>query len=144
VAENLPERSEEGPRPEPGVMPSFVSAGRALVSLGLVRGAEGNLSVFDGERLVITRAGSSLGALTEGDLVVGTLDRTHPDSSSDLAVHVQRYRERGRGAVAHAHPAGTVSEGRTEPGEHGMYVFAPTLEGAVEEVVRRARARGPR
>ena len=138
-----PSPSPSGAGADPGLVRAFVSAGRALVSLGLVRGTEGNLSTFDGERLVITRAGSALGALAERDLVVGTLDRPVGEASSDLSVHVKVYTGRGRGAIAHAHPAGTVPEGQVEPGGHGVYVFARTLDEAVQEVVRRARAGAP-
>jgi len=120
---------------------AFRAAGRALFSLGLVKGSEGNLSTFDGSNLVITRTGSELAALAAGDLVVGPLDGSLVDASSDLEVHRRAYAERGAGAFAHAHPAGTVPEGGGGPGAHGVYVFAPTLDEAVAGCVRRARER---
>jgi ribulose-5-phosphate 4-epimerase/fuculose-1-phosphate aldolase len=117
----------------------FRSAGRALFSLGLVKGAEGNLSTFDGRLLAITRAGAMLADLAEADVLTGGLDAELRDASSDLEVHRTMYRGHGRGAVAHAHPPGTVPVGGGGPGEHGVYAFAGTLAEAVEVVVAKAR-----
>jgi ribulose-5-phosphate 4-epimerase/fuculose-1-phosphate aldolase len=121
---------------------AFRSAGRALFSLGLVRRTEGNLSTFDGTTLVITRAGSPLDGLVDLQLVAGSLEAALNGASSDLEVHRRLYRERGPGAVVHAHPPGTVPEGEVTSGEHGVYVFASSLERAVELAVREARERG--
>jgi ribulose-5-phosphate 4-epimerase/fuculose-1-phosphate aldolase len=117
----------------------FRSAGRTLFSLGLVRGTEGNLSTFDGTTLVITRAGAPLDSIEAGSLVSGPLEAALDGASTDMAVHRRLYRERGPGAVVHAHPPGTVPEGDVASGEHGVYVFASSLERAVELTVRRAR-----
>ena len=118
----------------------FRAAGRTLFSLGLVRGTEGNLSEFDGNRLIITRTGSSLASLSAEDLVSGGIDdvlaRT---ASSDLEVHRAAYRAGGPGAIAHAHPAGTVPEGGGEPGRHGVYEHGRTLGDAVDAIVRASR-----
>jgi len=119
---------------------SFRAAGRTLFSLGLVRGTEGNLSTFDGETLVITRAGAELRALGPQDLVEGPLSGELPGASSDLAVHRERYGLDGPGAIVHAHPPGTVPEGATESGRHGVYVHAASLEDAVREAVRMTRS----
>ena len=121
-------------------MIEFQAAGRVLFSLGLVRGSEGNLSVWDGERLTITRTGCQLASLRPEDLLEGTLDSPPEGASSDLLLHAERYLESGPGAVVHAHPSGTVPEG-WEPGHpHGAYAFAGTLEEAVELLVAEARA----
>jgi ribulose-5-phosphate 4-epimerase/fuculose-1-phosphate aldolase len=122
----------------------FRSAGRTIFSLGLVREAEGNLSVFDGTMMTITRTGAALAGLEPADLITGELDEDLPGASSDVDVHRRTYRERGVGAVAHAHPAGTVPEDGGGPGEHGVYAFASSLEEAVADVVRRAREAGIR
>lgn len=118
---------------------AFADAGRTLFSLGLVREAEGNLSTFDGARLAITRTGAVLASLAEGDVLVGTLDAPPPEASTDLAIHVGTYRSRGAGAVAHAHPPGTVPDGWREGEPHGVYAFGSSLAEAVAEVVRIAR-----
>jgi class II aldolase/adducin N-terminal domain-containing protein len=121
---------------------AFGSAGRALFSLGLVREAEGNLSTFDGEVLAITRTGAVLADLSPSDVVTGQLDGEIPDASSDVDYHRSTYRRQGPGAIAHAHPPGTVPEPAGGPGEHGVYAFAGTLAEAVEAVVAQARGTG--
>ena len=115
---------------------AFRRAGRTLFSFGLVKGSEGNLSTFDGATLVITRTGSALDALQDDDLIVGPIGGDLPRASSDLEVHRRMYAERGPGAVAHCHPAGTVPEGGGGPGHHGVYAFEATLAAAVAEAVR--------
>ena len=117
---------------------AFAEAGRTLATHGLVRASEGNLSTFDGTRLTITRTGCGLETLCPGDVLVGTLEEPPIAASSDLAIHVATYRARGAGAIAHAHPAGTVPEGWVEGEPHGVYGFGPTLADAVEEIVERA------
>jgi ribulose-5-phosphate 4-epimerase/fuculose-1-phosphate aldolase len=124
-----------------GELAAFVAAGRGLFSLGLIRGAEGNLSTFDGSNLVITRTGSELHRLTPTDLIVGPLDGDLDGASSDLDVHRRLYTRHGPGAVVHCHPPGTVPEGGAMPGRHGDYAFAPTLDAAVADAVTRSRER---
>ena len=123
-----------------GDLSEFLTAGRTLSSLGLVKGSEGNMSTWDGRSLRITRTGSELAYLTEGDVLDGTLDEPPPAASSDLALHLAAYRERGPGAVAHAHPPGSVPEGWVEGEEHGRYAFGATLREAVAEIVESARS----
>jgi hypothetical protein len=119
---------------------AFRQAGRTLLSLGLIREAEGNLSTFDGRTLTITRTGASLGALGADDIRSGGFDGDLPGASSDLEIHRRTYRERGPGAVAHAHPAGSMPPGGGGPGGHGVYEFGSTLSAAVGAVVATARA----
>jgi ribulose-5-phosphate 4-epimerase/fuculose-1-phosphate aldolase len=118
----------------------FRSAGRTLFSLGMVRGEQGNLSEFDGAVLVITRTGVSLQDLDEGDLVRGTLEDEPAGASTDWEVHRRIYLEQGPGAVAHAHPEGSVPAEGGDLGRHGVYAFGPTLTEAAAWVVRAARA----
>jgi ribulose-5-phosphate 4-epimerase/fuculose-1-phosphate aldolase len=125
-----------------GDLTAFREAGRALLSLGMIRGSEGNLSTWDGRRLVITRTGSELARLERGDVLEGSLDAPPEDASSDLEIHVRTYRELGPGAIAHAHPPGSIPAGWSEGRDHGRYAHAPTLEGAVERIVRDARTDG--
>lgn len=119
----------------------FAEAGRTLFSLGLIKLSEGNLSTWDGHELVITRTGCELAALGEADVLVGTLDAPPERASSDLAVHVGSYTDRGPGAIAHAHPPGTVPEGLVESGEHGVYAFAASLQDAVAQIVEGMRGK---
>jgi ribulose-5-phosphate 4-epimerase/fuculose-1-phosphate aldolase len=123
-----------------GDLTGFRAAGRTLFSLGLVRGSEGNLSTWDGERLAITRTGSELADLGADDMLEGSLDAPPEGSSSDLAIHVTWYRERGPGAIAHAHPPGSVPDGWVEGEPHGRYAFAPSLQEAVDLLVVQARS----
>jgi ribulose-5-phosphate 4-epimerase/fuculose-1-phosphate aldolase len=120
----------------------FRTAGRTLFSLGLVKGAEGNLSVYGGGELRITRTGSHLDQLGDADILTGGLDDELPEASSDLEVHRRLYLEGGPGAVVHSHPAGTAPEARGGPGRHGLYMFAQTLEEGVALTVTRARELG--
>ncbi len=117
----------------------FRLAGRTLFSLGLVKGAEGNLSTFDGQKLRITRTGARLDALTDRDVLLGGLDGSLPDASTDLDVHRRLYVEHGAGSVAHCHPPGMMPEDGGGPGAHGVYAFGASLEEAVAEAVRAAR-----
>ncbi len=123
----------------PGDLRTFREAGRVLLSFGLIRGSEGNLSTWDGERLVITRTGSELANLADRDVLAGPLDAPPEGASSDLAIHLRTYGELGPGAIAHAHPPGTVPAGWVEGQDHGRYAHAPTLEAAIERIVRDAR-----
>lgn len=116
---------------------AFDEAGRTLAAEGLIRASEGNLSTFDGERLTITRTGCELGSLAPGDVLEGTFDEPPAAASSDLEIHLATYRERGVGAIAHAHPAGTVPAGWVEGEPHGVYGFGPTLADAVRGIVQR-------
>lgn len=119
-----------------GAFEAFAEAGRTLATQGLVRASEGNLSTFDGARLTITRTRCRLGSLDPADVLVGTLESPPAAASSDLAIHVATYREHGAGAIAHAHPPGTVPDGWVEGDPHGAYAFGATLGDAIEELVR--------
>ena len=124
-----------------GDLSEFRSAGRTLYSLGLVKESEGNLSVWDGERLAITRTGSELADLAEDDVVDGTLDEPPVGASSDLALHVEMYERQGPGAVVHAHPRGSVPPGWVEGQPHGSYAHGPSLAAAVDRLVSDVRGR---
>ncbi len=75
-------------------------------------------------------------------MLEGTLEAPPARASSDLELHVAMYGEHGPGAVAHAHPPGSVPEGWTEGEPHGTYAHAPTLSEAVERLVTHERERG--
>ena len=107
--------------------------------MGLVREAEGNLSTLRDGTIVITKTGARLDRLGVDDLMAGEVDEELPGASSDVAVHRRMYAEHGDGAVVHTHPVGTVPEEGGGPGEHGLYVFAASLEEAVARTVDRVR-----
>jgi L-fuculose-phosphate aldolase len=85
----------------------FQSIGRSLFSRGLVSSQSGNLSIRIGDRLIITRRGSNLGALEERDLIETGLtrnDRYTPMASVELPVHRAIYLNTRARAIVHAHP----------------------------------------
>ncbi|HEY7283145.1 MAG TPA: S-methyl-5-thioribose-1-phosphate isomerase [Actinomycetota bacterium] len=143
-----------------GVLPderaAFRAVGGHLARRGLIHDTQGNLSTFDGRRLVITRTGCRLGALGEDDLLVGTASDPPAGASSDLDIHLRCYAgyqaADGVRSVVHAHPPGTEREGQADAHaggaggaerRHGVYGTGRTLEQAaamVEMVVRPERA----
>lgn len=86
----------------------IAEAGRRLYARGFISGNEGNLSVREGDRLLVTPAGTCKGFLDPDALVVTDLDgrpRTGGRASSEILMHAAVYRRRGDvGAVVHAHP----------------------------------------
>lgn len=137
--------------PSASELERFRVAGRYLAARGLVHGTEGNLSTFDGSRLLITRTGSDLSALGSDDVLAGTFDTPPEGSSSDLAIHLETYeryqRLNGVRAIVHAHPPESMpGPGAAYPrhGRHGVYGTGRTLEQALAmvEMVLRQRS-GP-
>jgi L-fuculose-phosphate aldolase len=90
----------------------FQNVGRALSSRGLVSSASGNLSIRMGDRLIITRRGSNLGALQEKDLIetgINKNDRATPLASVELPVHRAIYQNTQARAIVHAHPTHVIA-----------------------------------
>lgn len=86
----------------------FQYIGRDLFLKGLISSHGGNLSVRDGNRILITRHGAMLGRLAETDLVEVGLDDTRSsdvEPSIDLPTHRAIYLATEAQAVVHAHPA---------------------------------------
>ncbi len=88
---------------------AILEAGRDGWLRGLFAGFNGNVSVRQGERVVITATGSAKGHLTPKDLAVVELATGAPLSSakasSELAVHLEIYRSQPRAeAIVHTHP----------------------------------------
>jgi L-fuculose-phosphate aldolase len=89
------------------ILAQFQSVGNDLFTRGLNSSYSGNLSVRQGDRLIITRRGSRLGSLEENDLIetgIDKNDRNTPLASSELAVHRAIYQQTTAMAVVHAHP----------------------------------------
>lgn len=84
----------------------FRRVGKELASRGLVSSHGGNISVRLGERLLITRHGSMLGSLGQGDLVEMALEGQEGIAlaSLDLEIHRAIYRITAAQAILHAHP----------------------------------------
>ena len=89
------------------ILSQFQTVGHDLFSRGLVSSSSGNLSIRLGERIIITRRGSSLGCLEEHDLIetgISKNDRNTPLASVELAVHRAIYQQSTAQAIVHAHP----------------------------------------
>lgn len=90
----------------------FQKVGQALFQRGMVSSQDGNLSIRMGDRLIITRRGSNLGALQEKDLIetgINRNDRATPLASIELPVHRLIYQNTQARAIVHAHPTHVVS-----------------------------------
>ena len=91
----------------------LVAAGRAIASAGLVRGTQGNLSVRDGDRILITPSGVPYESIEPGDLVVidpdGSVVEGDRAPSSERLVHTAIYRNRDDvAAIVHTHSRAAV------------------------------------
>ena len=89
----------------------FRAVGRMLWESGLVSSHGGNISVRlpDGG-LLVTRTGSMLGRLGDGDLVTVAADgSSRGEPSMDTALHRAVYAATGAQAVLHAHPRHAIA-----------------------------------
>jgi L-fuculose-phosphate aldolase len=94
------------------VLAQFQSVGGDLFICGLITSHGGNMSIRDGDRIVITRTGCMLGHITQSDLVeagVAPDDDTPKNASSEIAVHRAIYKHTPALAVVHAHPAHAIA-----------------------------------
>jgi L-fuculose-phosphate aldolase len=85
----------------------FRSIGRDLFLSGLVSSHGGNMSVRQGDRILITRRGSMIGRLEKRDLIETGLHQNDSGialASTELLVHRAVYRATSALAVVHAHP----------------------------------------
>jgi L-fuculose-phosphate aldolase len=88
---------------------AILEAGRDGWLRGLFAGFNGNVSMRQGDRVVITATGSAKGHLTPNDLAVIDLatgaSLSSARASSELAVHLEIYRNQPRAqAIVHTHP----------------------------------------
>ncbi len=88
----------------------FREIGRDLFVAGLTTSHGGNMSVRDGDRVVITRRGSMLGRLTDDDLIETGMEPCVADErcSREIVVHRAIYEVTDARAIVHAHPAHTI------------------------------------
>jgi L-fuculose-phosphate aldolase len=117
----------------------FAHAGRILHECRCNNSHSGNLSIRDGDDILITRTAAMLSQLTENDLVQTSLNPTDAErrlASSELAVHLKIYSSTEISAIAHAHALSAVAaawlfEDRLRPIDvEGAYYFGsiPILE----------------
>lgn len=83
----------------------LIEACRAVASAGLVVGTSGNLSVRDGDRVLLSRKGAALEAVTPADIAVVTLagETVSGTPTSELDLHLAIYRRYDAGAIVHTH-----------------------------------------
>ncbi len=113
---------------------SLVDHGLRLVAGGYVVGADGNLSVRDGEGLLITPSRVAYDRLQPGQVVrLDLAGAGDPSRSSEWAVHCAVYRSRPEvRAVIHAHPVfACVLAVRGEVLEALLDEVGPVLGGPV-------------
>jgi L-fuculose-phosphate aldolase len=98
---------------EPSVYEEFVRIGRDLWRSGSVSSHGGNMSVREGDRVLITRTGSMLGHLGPDDVIDTALtecgDPADADCSVELVVHRAIYARTDARAIVHAHTAHTIA-----------------------------------
>ncbi|NLW80311.1 MAG: tRNA (N6-threonylcarbamoyladenosine(37)-N6)-methyltransferase TrmO [Desulfovibrionales bacterium] len=117
----------------PDMGQAILQAGRDGWMRGLFAGFNGNISMRQGSRVVITAAGSAKGHLGTRDLAVADLDSGKTLSSarpsSELAVHLEVYRNQPKAqAVVHTHPPRLI--GLSLRGD-GPLLNLPLFEGHV-------------
>jgi 3-dehydro-4-phosphotetronate decarboxylase len=91
----------------------LVNAGSSLFDRSLTHGRTGNISFRDGDELVVTPTGVSLGALDAGELARVSLEgdlRSGPAPSKEWFLHAAMYRARPDArAVIHLHSTYSVA-----------------------------------
>lgn len=88
----------------------FRDVGRDLFLAGHVTARHGNLSVRDGDDIVITRSGSMLSRLAPDDIIRTKMEPSERDAgcSRELVVHRAVYLATDAKAICHAHPPHTM------------------------------------
>lgn len=90
----------------------FIKIGKLAWEQGLFSSHGGNMSIRVGDRILITRRGSMLGALTERDVVETSLNENDAFislASTEIIVHRAIYKETTALAIFHAHPPSAVA-----------------------------------
>ncbi|MFZ5596184.1 MAG: aldolase [Bacillota bacterium] len=94
------------------MLKTFQQIGSDLFRAGLNNSHSGNISVRLGDRIMITRRGSMLGHLGEGDLIETGLEKNDGNTalaSTEIGVHRAIYQRTPALAVVHAHPPHAVA-----------------------------------
>lgn len=86
---------------------AFRDIGRDIFLRGLISSHAGNMSIRQGNRILITRRASMLGQLKEGDIIEVGIERNDAHvlmASSEFVVHKAIYMNTSALSVVHAHP----------------------------------------
>jgi len=93
------------------MLEQFQLIGKLLFDEGLVHAGAGNLSIRQGDKIFITRTGSLLSMLKEGDVIEVGMEKGDADkeASIELPVHRAVYKGSKAQAIVHAHPAYAIA-----------------------------------
>ena len=95
------------------VLEQFRRIGRDLFVAGLVSSHGGNMSVRQGDHILITRRGSMLAQLEERDLVDIGLEENDANvtlASTEIVVHRAIYQQTSALAIVHTHPPYAIAQ----------------------------------
>ncbi len=95
------------------VLEQFRRIGRDLFVAGLVSSHGGNMSVRQGDRILITRRGSMLAQLEERDVIDTGLEENDANvtlASTEIVVHRAIYLQTSALAVLHTHPPYAIAQ----------------------------------
>ncbi|HJQ43241.1 MAG TPA: class II aldolase/adducin family protein, partial [Jatrophihabitantaceae bacterium] len=97
------------------VRADVAAACRELASRGLVKGTAGNVSVRVDDGIAITATGATFESLTSDHVIIvdhdGRVVHGELAPTSELELHLPRYRDAGVGAVVHTHAPDAVAVG---------------------------------
>ncbi|MFA4967707.1 MAG: aldolase [Candidatus Margulisiibacteriota bacterium] len=93
------------------MLEQFQLIGKLLFDEGLVHAGAGNLSIRRDDKIFITRTGSLLSMLKEGDIIEVGMEKGEADkeASVELPVHRAVYKGSKAQAIVHAHPAYAIA-----------------------------------
>lgn len=101
------------------VIQDLIDAGRSLVEAGLSPGSSGNISALDGDRILVSGTGTTLGALTPESFAIVSLTGEHlggAKASKETPLHVGFYRRSAsHRAVVHVHSPQAMAYSCTQP-----------------------------
>jgi L-fuculose-phosphate aldolase len=95
------------------VLEQFQRIGRDLFVAGLISSHGGNLSVRQGDRILITRRGSMLAHLEERDVIDTGLEENDANvtlASTEIVVHRAIYQQTSALAIVHTHPPYAIAQ----------------------------------
>lgn len=95
------------------VLEQFRRIGRDLFVAGLISSHGGNMSVRQGDRILITRRGSMLSQLEERDIIDIGLEENDANvtlASTEIVVHRAVYQGTSALAIVHTHPPYAIAQ----------------------------------
>ena len=128
---------------EETIFSSFKDIGRDIFLRGLISSHAGNMSVRQGQQILITRRASMLGRLREGDIIEVGIERNDAHilmASSEFVVHKAIYKNTSALAIVHAHPPYATLLSMTEDDlipvdSEGSYLFKRVPVVSLEKTI---------